>query len=220
MVGLAQLMQFADSGFPIGGYAFSFGLEAAAQLPALQSEEGLERYIRLYARQLVAGDWPFVLTAWEAPCAEASARVVAAYDAFLLGPGPRRASLTLGHNFMRVLKPLHPEVEPLFASYRKNQWPRHYTPLFGGAMGLLGCEQKPLFDLYLFCAVRDQLSAAIRLNRIGPLAASAMQSRLLRGLDALYEQAPHDLSAATRPAPFVEMMQLCQPQLYSRLFQS
>ena len=217
----AHLFQLADSGFPVGGYAFSSGLEAAAQLPALRTPQGLADYIRLYIQQLVQGDWPFVRASWFANSATKGADIVQQYDAYCLGPATRHTSLMLGQNFMRLLQDLHKDIlGSLYQQWREQKLAKHFAPLFGQTLRALGADERQVFDLMTFCAIRDQFSAAIRLGLIGPLAASQRQLAMIAEIDAIYQSATTEIAMATRPVPFIEMMQLCQPHLYSRLFQS
>ncbi len=55
-VGLARLLQFADSMFPIGGFAFSGGLESAIQQRVVTDAITLLEFARTATAQAASGD--------------------------------------------------------------------------------------------------------------------------------------------------------------------
>ena len=54
--GLARMLQFGDSMFPIGGFAFSGGLESAIQKRVVTDADTLHAFARTAVEQAAAGD--------------------------------------------------------------------------------------------------------------------------------------------------------------------
>src|SRR6516162_1509817 len=55
-VGLARLLQFGDSAFPIGGFSFSNGLESAIQQRVVSDAASLHAFARTATAQAASGD--------------------------------------------------------------------------------------------------------------------------------------------------------------------
>ena len=93
--------------------------------------------------------------------------------------------------------------------------------MFGVASGAMGLCDRRTARLFLFFALRGQVSAAVRLGIVGPLEAQAVQHSLSRKAERLADAAlsilPDD---AAQTAPLLELWQGAQDRLYSRLFQS
>jgi urease accessory protein len=111
--------------------------------------------------------------------------------------------------------------------------------MFGAVAGLLGFSATETRKMYLYMYLRDTLSAATRLNLLGPLEAAKLQRKLglvAENLSTHYElsQVPTshggDLSTpvilevafleAASGAPVLEVLQASHDFIYSRLFSS
>lgn len=104
--------------------------------------------------------------------------------------------------------------------------------MFGALTGALGFEASTAKRMFLYMSLRDMLSAATRLNLVGPMEAAKM----LREMGMLAEQTVEaaDKRAAERvrdgdlgelgnsasAAPLLDLLQGCHPSMYSRLFSS
>lgn len=97
----------------------------------------------------------------------------------------------------------------------------HHAPVFGTVCGLVGISSLVSQRAYLFTALRDMLSAATRLNLIGPLEASSLHRKLtVEGESILSQFANRPLSSAYQTAPVLDLVQGSHDQLFSRLFSS
>jgi urease accessory protein len=207
-----RLLQLADSAFPTGGFAHSFGLEAASQAGEVPD---LRRFARDAIWQAGFGALPLVRAAF----ADAAAlpALDARADAFLANHVANRASRTQGRAF-------HSTCARVFGgqiSFSTAGLRMHLAPLWGAAFCAL---QLPLEDaqrLYLWTTARGVLSAAVRLGLIGTLEAQA----LLAGLDPVLDEVLESCGALgpeslAQPAPLADLLQATHDRLYSRLFQS
>lgn len=213
--------QLADSAFPTGGFAHSSGLEATAAHGETRDDASLLAHLRALLLQAAHGGLPFVSAAHDDP-----ARLGALdrmNDAFLSNHVANRASRTLGRAFLTatVQSFRTPALESLEARAKVEASLRHHAPLFGAALRALDVSRDDTRRLYLFGQLRGAISAAIRLNLVGPHRAQTLLARLGPELDAALARtndlAPED---AAQPAPLLELFQSNHDNLYSRLFQS
>ena len=138
-------------------------------------------------------------------------------------PAMRRASLVLGKNWLRLMADLYPEAGLVDLRRRlgREQWPAHYTAVFGLALKAAGFAQIDSQQLYMFQVLRDQMSAAVRLGIIGPMEATRRQLNLYpHCMQLLVEVAGRPYAWASRCAPQLDIAQSVHDDLYSRLFQS
>jgi urease accessory protein len=75
--------------------------------------------------------------------------------------------------------------------------------------------------LHLFCLLRDQVSAAIRLGLVGPAEGHELQASLFGHCERLQRRsAERRHRDAWRCAPLIDLAQASHSRLYSRLFQN
>ena len=217
-----ELMHLADSALPAGGYAFSAGLESAYRLGMLNGAAGLEQYLGAFLDGVATGEMPFVIAGMEADDDELD-EAVGHYGASLSAPAARRASLVLGRNWLRLLEGLYPgrAVEAIRRFFSSRNLPVHFAPTFGRGLAALGWDGDAARQLFLFQAVRDQLSAAVRLGAVGPMAGNRLQMKFYGRCRWLLEaNRERHWRQACRGAPLVDLAQLQHDRLYTRLFQS
>ena len=85
-IGLARLLQFGEQAFPIGGFAFSNGLESAIQTRVVQDADTLLAFVRTATEQAATGDGVALIHAHGAACDGGSRRSPADRRA---GPRPQ-----------------------------------------------------------------------------------------------------------------------------------
>ena len=113
--------------------------------------------------------------------------------------------------------------------------------MFGTVVGILGFNAPEARRMYLYLHLRDTISAATRLNLVGPMEAAKLQRKL--GLVAedlathheLMQEQPskdlpqerssantdnYDTFEAANGAPVLELLQASHDCMYSRLFSS
>ena len=221
--------QLCDSALPTGGFAHSQGLESAVHKGEVRNATDLETFARRALGALSFSTVPLVMAAAssidEADFNLAAwARLDRLCHAQLSNNMSRKASEACGSALLRTAASIFgSEVEDDNGAVRgagaclakarelvrannnpESVRPRgHFAPVFGLLCGCLQLEPAVAARMFLFASVRDLLSAATRLNLVGPLEAS----RLLRRLTAVAEGAlaasnsASIVSAAPEPPP-------------------
>lgn len=101
--------------------------------------------------------------------------------------------------------------------------------VFGTLTGLLGLELAGVHEMFMFLHIRDVMSAATRLNLIGPLEAAGLLHGLGRVASLVLLEAQlkpdddgHDSGYvhAYASSPLLDALQASHNDMYSRLFSS
>ena len=213
--------QLVDSAFPTGGFAHSGGLEAAFQHRAVSGGAELAEYLRAALTQLACGSLPFVHAAFAAE--RAFGEVDRTCDAFLSNHVANRASRLQGQALLSI-------TARTFSSLALRQFrtevleaelPGHATTVFGRVTRLLDFHADATARLFVFTQLRGWISAAVRLNIVGPLEGQKLQCELAEDAERVAAQfgevAPED---AANTAPLLDLWHGTQDRLYSRLFQT
>jgi len=211
-----QLMHLADSALPVGGFAFSNGLEAAVKCGVVASGPELEQYLEGAIKQWAAFDIP-LLRAFFADCDSA---LLLRYDRMMPSPSMRKASFAQGRGWQRIFPELFPQADPAAAGQqlKKSGLGPHYLLLFTLTLKEAGATVEQVEQLYLFTLLRDQTGAAVRLGLIGPSAAQALQSRLEKQAQ---ERLQHESGGRPyRLTPLMDIAQMLPSTLYTKLFQN
>ncbi|KAE9045117.1 hypothetical protein PR003_g2622 [Phytophthora rubi] len=229
------LWQMVDSLYPTGGFAHSLGLEAATQ-EGLVAASSLRDFLSASLHQSANMALPLVFSAHQigadsdpAALVEAALQLNSRATALYSNHVARKASLAQGAALLRLAlstyAPSHGRLQTLL-SLRKEAKARrqpgvHHAVLFGLVCALLGLQAEPTQRMYLFVTTRDVLSAATRLNLVGPMEAAKLQFEATPLLEKVFQEKknrPVEMSYSS--APVLDLVQAMHDQLYTRIFNS
>jgi urease accessory protein len=219
-----RVLQLADSGFPVGGFAHSGGLEASARGGQVASPADLVEYARAQLWNAGRVTLPFVAAAHDA--LDDVARVDALdalLDAQTTSHVANRASRAQGRALLatcaRVFDP--PVIRAMAARAAARESPAHLAVAFGATLAALGVGRRDALALHLLATLRGTLSAAVRLGAIGPLEAQRVQSALGETLDEVLASCEgRSPEQASTTSPLLDLFGATHDRLYTKLFQS
>lgn len=217
----ARLLHLVDSALPTGSFAYSSGLESSISLDLIRDDAGLRNYLYAYLQQAASLEIPFLNSCFGPD--NNQAEMAAEYDAQLLVPALRRASVTQGRTWLKLLESFYLEagIEALTQWFAAEETPPHFTLAFGLGLRAAGYALPETRTMYLHLLLRDQLSAAIRLGFLGPLAGHRLQHDFYAVFEHLLAgQEGRVFGDASRSAFMLEAAQVLHEDIYSRLFQN
>ncbi|CAL0307485.1 unnamed protein product [Lupinus luteus] len=203
--------QLLDSLLPTGGFAHSFGLEAAVQCHLVSNPDELKTFIIHVLENTGSLFLPFVYSASVSPNMETWHNLDKILDATLTNEVGRKASTSQGSALMRVASAVFSEIPSLKtmrdATLGSGTVSFHHAPIFGLVCGALGFDTTTSQRAYMFITMRDVISAATRLNLIGPLGAALLQHQVAPIAEVTLEKwMNRGVEEACQTAPLLDTM--------------
>ena len=221
---LARMLQFGDSMFPIGGFAFSGGLESAIQKHVVTDAATLLAFARTAVEQANRGDAIALLCAHRATLAgniEELVDIDRRVYARKLSGETRTMSVRMGKKFAEmgasvIGSPLlHDWLERVAAGATPGCYPVALAINFA-AQGLAAREA---FVVHQYGVSATILGAALRLMRISHIDTQQMLYALNAEVETAYEAAAAaSLSDMAGFAPLAEILAAVHVKAHLRLF--
>lgn len=215
--------QLLDSILPTGGFAHSFGLEAAIQARLVTTPDDLRTFVIHVLENAGSLLLPFICATTNSPDAGTWHRLDRLLNAMLTNEVSRKASTSQGSALMRIAASVFSEIPSLKTmrgeSLRCGEVYFHHAPIFGLVCGLLGFDAETTQRAYMFVTMRDIISAATRLNVVGPLGAAVLQHEIAPVAESLSAKwMNRGVNEACQTSPLLDTVQGCHSYLFSRLF--
>ena len=211
--------QIVDSAFPTGGFAHSWGLEAAWQSGEIPGDAELRQFLRDTLSQAGHASLPFVTAAHDDPSRLPA--LDARCDVFLTNAVANRASRVQGSAFLATCTRTWPAPELVALERQARTLCRHAAPIAGAVLRGLDLPLPVAQQMFLFTAARSVLAAAVRLGIVGSYRAQQLQHECASDLDRVLDRCRHlREDDAAQTSPLIDLWQAAHDRLYSRLFQS
>jgi urease accessory protein len=222
---LLALLHLCDSLFPIGGFGYSDGLEAATATGLVEAPADLQAWLEVCLDEGVGRmDGPAMLGAWSAFERHdwgALCELDGEITAMRASSATRRSSRSMGLRLVTTWSALYPDrrlVYVLDLARRQRLGPA--LPIaFGCACASAGVGARDAGAAFAYTRLASTTSAALRLMRIGQTDAHTGLARALDGVPMVLDA----MTARARPesfAPSIDISAMTQQYLHSRLFRS
>ncbi len=220
-----RLLQMTDSAFPLGGFAFSSGLESAAKLGLIGDLAAFQKYLKNYLHQTACSEIPFVRSAFDLTCVgyQDLEPLYRRFNAFVTIPTMRRGSITQGRGLLMAFRTAYPDVfiTDFSVWLKERKIAPHFVPTFGVCTKLARLSIDDALSGYCYMALRDQINAAVRLGLLGPHEGQRFLRKLLDEVpEILSSTADLQYCQAVRTCVSLDIAQAHHSKLYSRLFRS
>jgi urease accessory protein len=228
------VLHLCDSLFPVGAFAYSDGLEAAAVVwtaeqlrpPVGNSVAHLRGWMDVALDETIGRlEGPAVWRAWRA-FHEERWDVIVALDEELTALRPslaaRRSSRAIGLRLLTTWSILHPDprLADVMARARDGRLGPTFAVAFAGACACAGVGRRQSVEAFAYTRLAATISAAMRLLPIGQTEAHGLLARALDRVPAVVEVVAQRDAAPESFAPALDIASMSQQYLHSRLFRS
>jgi urease accessory protein len=221
-----ELLHLCDSLFPIGGFAYSDGLESATSAGTISDSVGLQAWLEAVLDDTIGRlEGPAVWHAWRA-VADGDVAAMIQLDEELTALRPsssaRRSSRAMGQRLLTTWQALHPDVRlERLALVAKEGAIGPVLPLaFAAACVSAGVTRRESVEAYAYTRLAATVSAAMRLMPFGQTDAHRLLSRTLERVPAVVDRIAAGNDEPESFTPMMDIAAMTQQYLHSRLFRS
>jgi urease accessory protein len=218
---LIKTLQLNDTLFPIGGFAYSDGLETAVANGLVVGTAGLQEWLGHYIHSVfVPCDGLALRGAMEAHTSgewETLRRLDEELTAMKPAGSVRASSASLGRSFLTSVAAIyaHPDLA------RARQELSNFAVIYGVVFSVLGLDRRDALLSFAYSRLAGMISAALRLMPIGQQLAQAALGRALDDAPRAVEQILDSRDThLTSFSPLLEIQQMNHRHLYTKLFRS
>lgn len=187
---MLRLLLVQDSAFPVGGFAFSHGVEWMTRTKRITDEAGLASFVAAYIDQSCARQsLPAALRAFRGTPSEVM-RVDDLLDASMGAPGEREAGRLMGERFLLAVTDTFEtgaRVRALGDARRAGATPGQYAVAFGAFAADEGVPEAEALTALASGMALAVTQAAVRLNLIGQAAALRVSAAVTPALASTVE---------------------------------
>jgi len=222
---LLALLHLCDSLFPIGGFGYSDGLEAATAAGLVETPADLQAWLDICLDEVVGRmDGPAVHGAWRAfdrEDWEALCELDEEVTAMRPSSATRRSSRAMGFRLVTTWAALYRDrrLDRVLDLARVPSLGPALPVAFGCACASAGVAIRDAGAAFAYSRLASTISASLRLMRIGQTDAHALLANALCRVPAAVEA----IATRARPESFTPAMDVAtmtQQYLHSRLFRS
>lgn len=231
---LTRILQLSSVSLPVGGYAFSQGMEMAIERGWIRKQDDVEEWIRLQLKDSMAGiDLPILRESMRASEADQVERLVFLNDLALASRETKELRLTdtaMGEALLRLLRSLDFEI-PVFKGSESfkalkdsdplNTTEYSFVVLFGFACSRWDIPYEMAANGFLWSWLENQVAAATKLVPLGQTQAQLLLTKLQTAINetiALSEGVSEDNIGGGLPG--MAIASALHERQYSRLFRS
>jgi urease accessory protein len=223
-----NLLQLCDSLFPIGSFAYSDGLESATSTALVRDLDSLREWLDVCLDEGIGRlDGPALAIAWSAlHGVDWDAFFVVDEELTALRPSStvRMANRSMGWRLLKTWQVLHPDARlehamEVAAGPASRGGPT-LPVAFAAVSVCAGIHRRDALAGYAYTRLGATVSAAMRLMALGQTDAHQLLSRVLGRVPETVD----DVISRNRPiesfAPALDVAQMTQQYVHSRLFRS
>jgi urease accessory protein len=221
---LARALQFGDSVFPVGGFAFSGGLESAIQKRVVTDAVTLQAFARTAVEQAAMGDGIALIRAHRA-AAESDLDELVRIDERVysrkLSAETRAMSVRMGKKFAEMAAEVigAPLLRAWLQRIEDARTPGCYPVALAMNFAVQGLSARDAFVVHQYGVASMILSAALRLMKVSHFDTQRILYQLDTGADAAYEAAAAaSLDDMSGFAPLIEILAAVHVKAHVRLF--
>jgi urease accessory protein len=221
---LHRLLAWLSPAYPVGGFSYSHGLEAAVEEGSVRDRAGLLAYVSTVLRAGAGRvDGALLAAAWRAAEAGDDAALDDAAELAAAWRGTAETaleSLQQGAAFAAVTQAAWPEARfAAFAARHPRRLPAAVA--FGAAAGFHGVPLRPALAGWLGAFAANLVSAGVRLVPLGQTDGQVATAALFPVVEAAADVAlAADLDRLGTAAPALDLLSMRHETQYTRLFRS
>jgi urease accessory protein len=222
---LLALLHLCDSLFPIGGFGYSDGLEAATAAGLVETPADLQAWLDVCLDEGVGRmDGPAALRAWSEfgrQDWQALCDLDEEITAMRAASATRRSNRAMGLRLVTTWGVLYPDrrLEHLLDLARRKRLGPALPIAFGCVCASAGVSMRDTGAAFAYTRLASITSAALRLMQIGQTNAHSRLAKTLKRVPVVVEA----MTTRARPesfAPAMDVSAMAQQYLHSRLFRS
>ena len=223
---ILQVLQLSDGLFPTGAFAFSDGLETAADRKLVVVGDDVRMWLEHYVDAVFTdSDGPALMQTMAAYPGdwEQIARLDRELTALRPASETRQSGRSLGSRMLKTCVDLYPGLclEGLLAKIESGQCRGNVAIVHGVIFRVLGIQDRQALLAFAYSRLSGATSAAVRLASVGQQemqqVLSAVLGRVPGAVDNILKQPSKPLTSF---APMLDICQMEHRRLYSRLFRS